>query len=196
MCLGDLNEKSVFVLPWPLCLAARGKGSRRLFLISPLQQGGVSASITPQVCLGILPLVLYRYGQPWGEGCSHPLQTYLSLTPQTHTQTTWDAGTVQLILIKDDNVALGEQSSQRQGMGKACMENQDAGMKHLELSPDLQAVLPINWYLCEGGRNRATRWRADMLPCLPDTSLSLQGPSLLRIALVLPQQGVTLPPPL
>lgn len=57
-------------------------------------------------------------------------------------------------------------------------------------------ILPNNCYLCKEGRKRATQWRADMLPCPPDISLSLQCPSLLSVTSArcwaLPQQGVTL----
>ena len=46
------------------------------------------------------------------------------------------------ILSKDDDIALGEQSSHRQGMGKGCMEKWDTGKKHLELPSGLWADPP------------------------------------------------------
>lgn len=75
--------------------------------------------------------------QSWGEGCcppcpgvaSHPLQIYLSRPSDlTLSLGHWYNTT---ILSKDDDIALGEQPSHRQGMGKGCMENQDTGKKHL-----------------------------------------------------------------
>lgn len=173
------------MLPWPWQL----KGKTGLFLLFPLWQGGVSASVTSQVFLRIPPLVLYRYGQPWGEGCSYPLQTHLmSLTPHTSSLDHLGYWYNTTNPIKDDDIALGEQSSQ--ALGKGCMENRNTGMRH---SPTSGLTLPNNCYLCEGGRSATTWCRADMLPCLPDTLLSLQGPSLLSTAPVLPQQGATLP---
>lgn len=56
-------------------------------------------------------------------------------------------------------------------------------------------TLPNNCYLCEEGRKRATGWKADVHPCLPDTLFGLQCPSLLSDASarcsMLPQRRVT-----
>lgn len=138
MCLGDLCEKSEHLcFPGPYDWQLKEKIG--LFLLFPLWHGGVSASITPQVCLSILPLILHRYCQPCGERCSHPLQTYLSLAPQTSPLDHLGCWYNTTILTKDNDTALGQQSSQRQRMGKGCVEDWDAGMKHPELPSDLWA---------------------------------------------------------
>lgn len=191
MCLGDLHEKSQFVLPWPLCLAAQGKDWAFPPLPSLARWGvclhhltglpGYSTTCPVQVRSalerGVLPPTADTPYEPHTSSSDHLGCWYNTTNPNE----IWWYCTWRTILSK---------TGDGQGLhGKpGCW---DETPWSIPLTSGL--TLPNNCYLCEGGRSTATWCRADMLPCLPDTSHSLQGPSLLSIAPLLPQQGATLP---
>lgn len=132
----------------------------------------------------------------------HPIHyRYTSAVPRTSPSAHLGHWYNTTILSKDDDIALGEQSSHRQGMGKGCVENRDTGKKHLNYLLASGQTLPNTFSIFVKREEKEQQGGGvDVLLCLPDTSLSLQFPPLLSVTSArrwaLPQQGVTLQFPL
>lgn len=154
-------EITVFVLLW-LYVGQLG-GKTGLFLPFPLRHSRVSASTTPQACLGYsatCPVQGMLSPGERGAACHT-----LVLLP-THYRYTWALPRTSpsdhlgcwyntTIPSKDYDIALGEQSSHRQGKG--CMENWDTGKKQLELPSGLWAEPPQQLLTLWGGKKKSNR---------------------------------------